>query len=120
HHDLIHQWVHELAEIRDRSVTPRNFAIDVIGQTGNEENDEGSGARVIPTQVEHGHEEHRQNEPADGETVCPVHARASEVWIVCCGEAVASSLNTGCFQIGTTRFSSSMIDSLAEKSDPRC
>src|SRR4051794_21291164 len=109
HHDLVDQRIHELSKIRHDAVAARDFAVHEIRYAGDDKNNESDGAGVAPGAVEHGHEDHGQHEAADGKTVCPVHA--------CTGDPV--SLKTARFQIGTTRFNSSMIHWLAPTAAPR-
>ena len=92
-------------------VAARDFAVEIIGDPGQDKDDQRRGAGVDPDRIERRDKKNGQDQPADGETICPVHARTARI---------VSSLKTGCFQIGTVCFSSSMIHWLALKAAARC
>src|SRR5205814_9744590 len=119
------QRVHRVTELDARPVTARNASIATIRDPSQQKEDQRGGEPVDPGRVERRDEKDGQDQPANGETVCPVHARTDEEsklrgdFSPSVSAEALLSLNTGCFQIGTVRLSSSMIHWLALKAAKR-
>jgi hypothetical protein len=71
--DLVRQGIHENAEVGDQLTASGDGAIEVIGDTGGDEQDQGEGLVEGKTDQQRDEEEPREHEARDGQLVRKVH-----------------------------------------------